>query len=102
MNSDEHELRAAQMRRAVIDEEILALEAERSRLDKHIADLNNEIKRGEMPCWRCDRPQSLDVRHWLALVTDPQVLAAKVIGGLPPGCCRVSTVQHRPVPSSYA
>jgi hypothetical protein len=90
------------MRRAVIDEEILALEAERTRLDASIANLNNEIKRAEVPCWQCAWSNAADVRHWLNCTTDPNLLAAKCISGLPPGCCRIATVQHRPVPTSYA
>jgi hypothetical protein len=89
-NHEPHdELLAAQARRAEINERILALEAERTRLDKRIADLGVVVNRPELPCWQCDRPEAIDVRHWLNSSYD--LNAATSVTGMPRGCCRIGT-----------
>jgi hypothetical protein len=102
MNDHEREIQVARARQAAIDGEINALMAERSRLDERVSNLGNEIRRMELPCWQCQQPGSIDVRHWLNSITDIQALAARSIGGKPPGCCQIHTFKPRGVSVGYA
>jgi hypothetical protein len=98
--NNEHELRATQERLRMIDQQISSLQAERSRLDKLIANLATKAGDDGLPCWQCQSLQAPDVRHWLASNQNPAV--ARSAAGLPLNCCRIETFQSRPIVTRHA
>jgi hypothetical protein len=75
---------------ATVSDQIRALEFRRAQIQQRIADLTAAPPSREgIPCWTCDSPQAVDVRHVLGVSPNPK--AATTLGGMPRGCCRVET-----------
>jgi hypothetical protein len=100
MNNPHDQLRAAQERRAAINQTIDALDAEGKRLDKLIVEITPRLGDASLPCWTCTHPQSVDARHWLNANQDPR--SARSPSGLPMSCCRVVRAQPRSTTVIYA
>jgi hypothetical protein len=82
-------LNALLARRAQIDEQIAALERARPALDARIAEARQALTRSNLPCWKCDADQALDVRHLLGS-SDCEIQMTP--NGLPLNCCRVHRI----------
>jgi hypothetical protein len=98
--SNDHELRAAQARRAAIDETIASLTAERARLDQRVAELSPTIGDAALPCWRCAQPEAVDARFWLGTNQDSR--SSRAASGVPLCCCRIAKAQVGSTIASYA
>jgi hypothetical protein len=89
---DHGERAALVIRRAAIEEQIVALEHERAAIDDRICPgPPGRGARLEVPCWTCQRPQAADVRHQLS---SSSAMPALSPSGFPLMCCRVTHVQN--------
>jgi hypothetical protein len=87
------EIAAVKDRLEGIDRTIQALENERPRLRKRLAELTEDLTRAKLPCWDCEHPQARDARHFLSV---NQGSSGQVTpSGLPLNCRRVVVAQSR-------
>jgi hypothetical protein len=93
MSNLHEEIAAVQNRLEGIDRTIDALENERPRLRKRLAELSEALTRTKLPCWDCSHPQARDARHFLT--ANQGSTGQMTPSGLPLNCCRVVVAQSR-------
>jgi hypothetical protein len=60
------------------------------------------IDRMQFACWKCERPQAEEARHWLAGCDDSDLETKLSPGGNPLMCCRVRVVGVVPADTARA